>query len=115
MQPFILDIVIANPKRNLFPRLPGVGWLLGITLAGLVLAAPLPAHSQIVTQGQLVATFHFGGGAMVYDYARNRVYATVPASNSVAPNRSLTRGATGSPYASEYPKSPFSTEPAHAA
>jgi DNA-binding beta-propeller fold protein YncE len=84
MLPFILNIVIANPKRNLFPRLPGVDWLLGITLAGLVSAAPLPANAQVVTQGQLVATFNFGAGAMVYDYTRNRVYATVPASNSVA-------------------------------
>jgi len=84
MLPFILDIVIANPKRNLFPRLPGVDWLLGITLAGLVSAAPLPANAQVVTQGQLVATFQFGAQEMVYDSSRNRVYATVPASNSVA-------------------------------
>lgn len=84
MLPFIVNIVIANPKRNLFSSLPGVGWLLGITLAGLILAAPLPAIAQVVTQGQLVATFNFGAGAMVYDYTRNRVYATVPASNSVA-------------------------------
>jgi DNA-binding beta-propeller fold protein YncE len=61
-----------------------VDWLLGITLAGLVLAAPLPANAQVVTQGQLVATFHFGAQQMVYDSSRNRVYATVPASNSVA-------------------------------
>lgn len=83
MLSIILDKVITVLQRKSFRGFAWAGRLPGIALAGLILAVAHPAGAQ-VTQGELVATFPFGAQSMVYDYSRNRVYATVPASNSVA-------------------------------